>query len=151
MAGAQHAVERPGRRIQLLPALGFHGLDDQCVDSGMGDAGKIGAAVGLGGLAAPEIAKLHAGRQAQAVAGGDHIEVERLDATLVLRRIDAAIDQYAIERSKKGGDPVGVPDWTNYLKKDTVLFATGQDLFGDDYGSVKLTSRVTPAQAILLH
>jgi len=25
-------------------------------------------------------------------------------------------------------------DWTNYLKKNTNLFVTGQDLFGDDYG-----------------
>ena len=52
-----------------------------------------------------------------------------------LRLIDSAVDQYAIERSKKSGDPVGVTDWTNYLKKDTNLFATGQDLFGDDYGT----------------
>jgi len=51
-----------------------------------------------------------------------------------LRLIDSAIDQYAIETSKKGGDAVDVTDWTNYLKKDTTLFATGQDLFGDDYG-----------------
>jgi len=51
-----------------------------------------------------------------------------------LRLIDAAIDQYAIETSKKGGDPVAVTDWTNYLKKNTNLFVTGQDLFGDDYG-----------------
>src|SRR4051794_7280645 len=51
-----------------------------------------------------------------------------------LRLIDSAIDQYAIETSKKGGDGVEVTDWTNYLKKDTILFATGQDLFGDDYG-----------------
>jgi prepilin-type N-terminal cleavage/methylation domain-containing protein len=51
-----------------------------------------------------------------------------------LRLIDSAIDQYAIERSKKGGDTVGVSDWTNYLKKDTSLYATGQDLFGNDYG-----------------
>jgi prepilin-type N-terminal cleavage/methylation domain-containing protein len=51
-----------------------------------------------------------------------------------LRLIDSAIDQYAIETTKKSGDPVDVSDWTNYLKKDTNLFATGQDLFGDDYG-----------------
>src|ERR1051325_9703272 len=51
-----------------------------------------------------------------------------------LRLIDAAVDQYAIETTKKSGDPVEVTDWTNYLKKDTVLFATGQDLFGNDYG-----------------
>ena len=51
-----------------------------------------------------------------------------------LRLIDAAVDQYAIETAKKSGDPVAVTDWTNYLKKDTVLFATGQDLFSNDYG-----------------
>ena len=51
-----------------------------------------------------------------------------------LRRIDSAMDQYAIETTKKSGDPVAITDWTNYLKKDTVLFATGQDLFNDDYG-----------------
>jgi prepilin-type N-terminal cleavage/methylation domain-containing protein len=51
-----------------------------------------------------------------------------------LRLIDAAVDQYAIETTKKSGDPVAVTDWTNYLKKDTVLFATGADLFGTDYG-----------------
>ena len=51
-----------------------------------------------------------------------------------LRMIDAAIDQYAIENGKKTGDPVGVTDWTNYVKKDSTLFVTGQDLFGFDYG-----------------
>ena len=51
-----------------------------------------------------------------------------------LRMIDGAIDQYAIDTGRKTGDVVGVADWTNYLKKDTILFNTGQDLFGDDYG-----------------
>ena len=51
-----------------------------------------------------------------------------------LRMIDSAMDQYAIETTKKTGDPVAVTDWTNYVKKDTMLFATGQDLFGADYG-----------------
>jgi prepilin-type N-terminal cleavage/methylation domain-containing protein len=51
-----------------------------------------------------------------------------------LRLIDGAVDQYAIETGRKTGDAVGVTDWTNYLKKDTRLFLTGQDLFGDDYG-----------------
>jgi len=52
-----------------------------------------------------------------------------------LRLIDAAVDQYAIETAKKSLDPVDVSDWTNYLKKDTTLYATGQDLFGDNYGT----------------
>ena len=51
-----------------------------------------------------------------------------------LRMIDSAIDQYAIETSKKTGDAVDVVDWTNYLKKDSTLYATGQDLFGNTYG-----------------
>jgi prepilin-type N-terminal cleavage/methylation domain-containing protein len=51
-----------------------------------------------------------------------------------LRMIDAAIDQYAIENGKKSGDPVGIVDWTNYVKKDSTLFVTGKDLFGNDYG-----------------
>ena len=51
-----------------------------------------------------------------------------------LRLIDSAMDQYAIETSKKSGDAIAVTDWTNYIKKDTVLYATGQDLFGNDYG-----------------
>jgi prepilin-type N-terminal cleavage/methylation domain-containing protein len=51
-----------------------------------------------------------------------------------LRLIDSAIDQYAIETNKKSGDGVSVTDWTNYLKKDTILFATGRDILGNDYG-----------------
>ena len=51
-----------------------------------------------------------------------------------LRMIDGAVDQYAIENGRKTGDTVGVTDWTNYLKKDTNLYRTGRDLFGDDYG-----------------
>jgi prepilin-type N-terminal cleavage/methylation domain-containing protein len=51
-----------------------------------------------------------------------------------LRLIDSAVDQYAIETSKKSGDPVAVTDWTNYLKKDTNLYASGKDILGADYG-----------------
>lgn len=51
-----------------------------------------------------------------------------------LRLIDAAVDQYAIETSKSTGNTVSVPDWTNYLKKDTMLYATGNDMFGNPYG-----------------
>jgi prepilin-type N-terminal cleavage/methylation domain-containing protein len=65
-----------------------------------------------------------------------------------LRLIDSAVDQYAIETTKKSGDPVSISDWTNYLKKDTVLFATGQDLFGDGYGAQTVDSHPTvPAAA----
>ncbi|HEX8076595.1 MAG TPA: prepilin-type N-terminal cleavage/methylation domain-containing protein [Chthoniobacterales bacterium] len=63
-----------------------------------------------------------------------------------LRLIDAAVDQYAIETSKKSGDSVEVTDWTNYLKKDTVLFATAKDILGNDYGpqTVDVLPQVPP-------
>jgi prepilin-type N-terminal cleavage/methylation domain-containing protein len=57
-----------------------------------------------------------------------------------LRMIDGAVDQYAIEKSKTTGTTVDVSDWTNYLKKDTTLYATGKDLFGDDYGAQTVDS-----------
>ena len=51
-----------------------------------------------------------------------------------LRMIDSAVDQYAIETAKSSGSTVNVTDWTNYVKKDTLLYASGQNLFGDAYG-----------------
>ena len=57
-----------------------------------------------------------------------------------LRMIDSAMDQYAIETGKKTGDPINVSDWTNYVKKDSLLFATGQNLFGEDYGTQSVDS-----------
>jgi prepilin-type N-terminal cleavage/methylation domain-containing protein len=57
-----------------------------------------------------------------------------------LRLIDSAVDQYAIETSKKSGDAVAVSDWTNYLKKDTNLYVTGKDILGNDYGTQTVDS-----------
>jgi prepilin-type N-terminal cleavage/methylation domain-containing protein len=57
-----------------------------------------------------------------------------------LRMIDSAVDQYAIETSKSTGSVVAVADWTNYVKKDTTLYVTGKDLFGDDYGQQTVDS-----------
>jgi len=51
-----------------------------------------------------------------------------------LRLISSAMDQYAIEAGKKGGDNIAIADWTKYLKKSTNLEATGNDLFGNAYG-----------------
>jgi prepilin-type N-terminal cleavage/methylation domain-containing protein len=52
-----------------------------------------------------------------------------------LRLIDSAVDQYAIETNKTSGQQVNVIDWTNYLKKGTNLYMTGNDLFGNSYGA----------------
>jgi len=66
-----------------------------------------------------------------------------------LRLIDGAVDQYAIETGRKTNDPVGITDWTNYLKKDTNLYRTGQDILGDDYGPQTVdTVPQVPANAL---
>ena len=63
---------------------------------------------------------------------------KRSQATRILndlRMIDSAVDQYAIETNRTTGNPVNVPDWTNYIKKGSVLYNTGQSLLGSSYGS----------------
>src|SRR5207248_9612770 len=47
-----------------------------------------------------------------------------------LRMIDGAVDQYAIETGRKTGDVVNVTDWTNYLKKNALLFNSVNILLG---------------------
>ena len=62
---------------------------------------------------------------------------KRSQATRILndlRMIDAAVDQYAIETNKATAAPVVVADWTSYLKSGTLLYNTGNDLFGNSYG-----------------
>src|SRR5690349_13378921 len=51
-----------------------------------------------------------------------------------LRLIDSAVDQYAIETNKASGQAVNTTDWTNYLKKNSSLYNTGADIFGNGYG-----------------
>jgi prepilin-type N-terminal cleavage/methylation domain-containing protein len=75
---------------------------------------------------------------------------KRSQATTVkndLRLIDAAIAQYAIETSKKEGDDVYVDDWLDYIKQDTLLYNTAQDVLGNDYNDQVVDSLpVVPAQ-----
>jgi prepilin-type N-terminal cleavage/methylation domain-containing protein len=52
-----------------------------------------------------------------------------------LRLIDSAVDQYAIENNKSTGTSVVVADWTKYLKANTVLWSTGNDILGNSYGN----------------
>ena len=52
-----------------------------------------------------------------------------------LRMIDSAVDQYAIETNRKTNDPVAVTDWTNYLKKGSLLYNSGNSLLGTAYGA----------------
>ena len=57
-----------------------------------------------------------------------------------LRLIDSAVDQYAIETNKASGAAVAITDWTNYLKKGSVLYNTGADLFTQSYGAQTVDS-----------
>jgi prepilin-type N-terminal cleavage/methylation domain-containing protein len=50
-----------------------------------------------------------------------------------LRMIDAAVDQYAIETNRTTGNTVLVVAWTKYVKKDSILYNTGANLFGTPY------------------
>ncbi len=64
---------------------------------------------------------------------------KRSQATRILndlRLIDSACDQYAIETNRKTGDPVGIADWTTYLKNEKGnLYLTGNSLLGSAYGT----------------
>jgi prepilin-type N-terminal cleavage/methylation domain-containing protein len=57
-----------------------------------------------------------------------------------LRMIDAAVDQYAIETNRTTGAVVGITDWTNYLKKGTSLYNSGNSLLGTAYGAQTVDS-----------
>jgi prepilin-type N-terminal cleavage/methylation domain-containing protein len=52
-----------------------------------------------------------------------------------LRMIDSAVDQYAIETNRTSGSTVAVTDWTNYVKKNALLYNTGTSLLGSTYGA----------------
>ena len=51
-----------------------------------------------------------------------------------LRMIDSAVDQYSIETSRKTGDVVAVSDWTNYVKKNALLYNNASSILGTAYG-----------------
>jgi prepilin-type N-terminal cleavage/methylation domain-containing protein len=57
-----------------------------------------------------------------------------------LRLIDSAVDQYAIETNKASGVAVNITDWTNYMKKGSVLYNSGADIFGNTYGGQTVDS-----------
>ena len=64
---------------------------------------------------------------------------KRSQATRILedlRIIDSAIDQYAIENNKSGGDAVNWNDIQSYLKKGSVIYnSAGKDLLGYQYNT----------------
>ena len=80
---------------------------------------------------------------------------KRSQATRILndlRMIDAAVDQYAIETNRTTGNAVAITDWTNYLKKGTSLYNSGNSLLGSSYGpqTVDTIPRVISADYAVL-
>ncbi len=69
-----------------------------------------------------------------------------------LRMIDSAVDQYAIETNRTTGATVNVTDWTNYLKKGSLLYNNGKSLLGTAYGAqtVDTIPQVPPADYTVL-
>src|SRR5213592_1335506 len=51
------------------------------------------------------------------------------------RMIRSEVDQYAIETNRTSGATVGITDWTNYLKKGSLLYNSGKSLLGTAYGA----------------
>jgi len=63
---------------------------------------------------------------------------KRSQATRVLedlRILDSATDQYAIENNRTSAAAASFSDLKAYIKTGTVLYATGQDIFGESYGN----------------
>jgi prepilin-type N-terminal cleavage/methylation domain-containing protein len=63
---------------------------------------------------------------------------KRSQATRILndlRMIDAAVDQYAIETNRSTGNTVNTVDWTQYLKKGSVLYNGGKSILSSPYGA----------------
>ena len=58
----------------------------------------------------------------------------------IQQAIDAAVDQYAIETNRTTGAAVAITDWTNYLKKGTSLYNSGNSLLGTAYGAQTVDS-----------
>ncbi len=55
-------------------------------------------------------------------------------ALLAAIAVPGFLDQYAIETNRSTGNTVAITDWTNYLKKGTALYNTGNSLLGTAYG-----------------
>jgi type II secretory pathway pseudopilin PulG len=51
-----------------------------------------------------------------------------------LRTLDGALDQYALENNKKGGDIAMFSDLEPYMKRMNKLAMMGADVFGQSYG-----------------
>jgi len=57
-----------------------------------------------------------------------------------LRQLDGAMDMYAMENNKTTGMTPNFNDLKAYITTGTVLYNTGEDLFGDSYGPFTVDS-----------
>ena len=51
-----------------------------------------------------------------------------------LRLLDAAVEQYAVETGRTTGASINFDDLKGYLKANQLLYNTGKDILGHDFG-----------------
>jgi len=74
---------------------------------------------------------------------------KRSQATRILEdlmQLDHADDQYAIDNGKTSGASASFTDLAAYIKTGTILYETGEDIFGDTYGPFTVDSTVLVPQ-----
>ncbi|HEX4085873.1 MAG TPA: type II secretion system protein [Chthoniobacteraceae bacterium] len=57
-----------------------------------------------------------------------------------LRILDSSMDEYAIDNNKSTGSKTNFTDLKAYIKTGSVLYTTGDDIFGDSYGPFTVDS-----------
>jgi prepilin-type N-terminal cleavage/methylation domain-containing protein len=78
---------------------------------------------------------------------------KRTHATRILedlRVLEYSLDRWAIENNKAAGDTATFADLKPFLKTSTLLYETGKDLYGREYGpvfTVDLFPQVSPLTA----
>jgi type II secretory pathway pseudopilin PulG len=69
-----------------------------------------------------------------------HKRTEAVRVLNDLRLLDAALAQFAIDKNKATGGEVSFADLQPYLKKGSALYNTGQDSFGNGFGTFAVDS-----------
>ena len=64
---------------------------------------------------------------------------KRSQATRILedlRVLDYSLERWAMEKNKTRGDAASLEDLRPYIKTNTLLYSSGEDIFGHSYGEV---------------
>ena len=58
-----------------------------------------------------------------------------------LRVLEYALDRWAIENNKSAGDPASFNDLRPFLKASTLLYDSGKDMYGREYGPIFIVDK----------